>query len=112
VLQVVGDRRIASDHAIDWTQHRGWSLEFPTAGERVVTRPILRNERLIVTTFIPTGELCHASGTGWLMEFDAITGSRLPFPPFDRNGDGHVDAADLIDATLSGEAQRVAKRSR
>ena len=96
VLTVVDDTRVTSDQAIDWSTHKGWYIDLPTAGERTVARPVLRNDRLIFTTFIPDTRLCGMGGTGWFMELDALTGSRLSFPPFDRDGDLDFDTDDLV----------------
>lgn len=70
------------------SSQNGWYLDLPTAGERQVSRPILRTGRIIFTTVIPNSDACYAGGTSWLMELDALTGSRLGFSPFDLNNDG------------------------
>ena len=44
-----------------------------------------------------------SGGSGWIMEVDADTGSRLPESPFDVNGDGVIDNADIL-ALASGDA--------
>ncbi len=89
--------RVTSNHATDWTQHAGWYMDLETPGERSVSRSVLRNDRIIFTTFIPDAQVCGTSGTGWLMELNAFSGSRLDFPPFDLNGDHKFDDQDLVD---------------
>jgi type IV pilus assembly protein PilY1 len=81
----------------------GWYLDLPDLGERQVSRPILRSGRIIFTTVIPNSDACHAGGDSWLMELDAITGSRLAFTPFDLNDDGLFDAGDYVTVTIDGE---------
>lgn len=73
----------------------GWYLDLPTTGERQVSNPILRAGRLIFTTVIPSGDQCSAGGTSWLMELDALTGSRLEESPFDLNRDRSFDINDF-----------------
>ncbi len=75
---------------------RGWFIDLPTAGERQVSRPVLRGGRIIFTTLIPSTATCSYGGTSWLMELDAITGSRLEETPFDLNGDGKFNSDDWV----------------
>jgi len=73
----------------------GWYLDLPTSGERQVSSPILRGGRLIFTTVIPSGDACSAGGESWLMEIDALSGSRLTESPFDLNRDRSFDIKDF-----------------
>lgn len=85
----------------------GWYMDFiqPASsnlplnsdlGERVVSAPILRDGRIIFTTVIPSTDACTFGGTGWLMELGSTSGQRLTSPPWDINGDGKLDANDLV----------------
>ncbi len=74
----------------------GWYLDLPTTGERQVSSPILRGGRLIFTTVIPSGDECSAGGESWLMEIDALSGSRLAESPFDLNRDRSFDIKDFV----------------
>lgn len=57
----------------DWTFHQGWRLDFSdTAGERVTTKAILLQDRLIFPTLIPSGAACEYGGKSWLMEVCAV----------------------------------------
>jgi len=81
---------------------RGWYLDLvsPVApsleGERIVTGSLLRDDRIIFTTLIPSSDPCAYGGSGWLMELDAKSGSRLNYPPFDLNKDKKFTDADMI----------------
>ncbi|MGD9983124.1 MAG: pilus assembly protein [Porticoccaceae bacterium] len=86
---------------------KGWFLDLPTVGERQVSRPIVRDQRVIFTTVIPNDSACLIGGTSWLMEMDSVTGSRLPFSPFDLNDDNQFTAADYVEVTVAGEVIRV-----
>lgn len=111
--------RVTSDNPINWhtgsglpsgspAKHLGWYLDLYNTqsnntinyGERQVTNPVLRNNRIIFTTLIPASpaNACEPDGTGWLMELDAASGRRLSFPAFDINNDRKFDTQnDYID---------------
>lgn len=65
-------------------------------GERVVSAPLLRENRLVFTTLIPSGDPCEFGGTGWLMEISALDGKRLSISPFDLNNDGLFNTLDYV----------------
>lgn len=93
------DVRKVSSHALS-AEHKGWYLDllWPDSysggyrGERVVSEPVLHAGRVIFTTLIPSADPCSFGGNGWLMELQAFTGGALPYPAFDLNGDGVLDA--------------------
>ena len=107
------DFRLISENQIRWIDdedadldaHRGWYIDLVNTeggntannGERVIYTPILRNDRVIFTTLIPSLDQCSAGGSGWLMEVSAINGGRLADAPFDLNGDGLFNDEDLVD---------------
>ena len=93
--------RVTSNNLVDWTTRKGWYLDLLSPvlgarGERVISPPILRYGRVIFTTLIPTIDPCKYGGNSWLIELDALTGSRLKKSPFDLNGDDRFDHADEI----------------
>ena len=101
------DLRVTTDDPINWDTpafHKGWYMDLYNTeggntnhfGERQVTDSILRNNRIIFTTLIPSADPCDFGGTGWLMEIDAKDGSRLEFSPFDLNADGEFDGKDHV----------------
>ena len=65
-------------------------------GERVVSLPLLRNGRVIFPTLIPSQNPCEFGGNSWLMELEAVGGSRLEQPPLDITEDGDIDNDDLV----------------
>lgn len=107
-----GSYRITEKNTIDWTTKKGWFVDLvpPSGtgeGERQVTDPLLRNNRIIFTTVIPNNDPCVPGGPSWLMELDARTGSRLTYSPFDVNADGKFSTADFLPVTendVSGSA--------
>lgn len=61
--------------AVDWTAYTGWylDLKYNTAkGERVIVKPVLVYDRLIINTFIPSPNQCDYGGSGWLMELTGV----------------------------------------
>jgi type IV pilus assembly protein PilY1 len=78
------------------TQYNGWYVNLPTPGERQVTDSILRSQRIIFTTLIPSTVPCSFGGDSWIMQFDAICGNRLEDSPFDMDGDMQITDADKV----------------
>ncbi|MEX2049861.1 MAG: PilC/PilY family type IV pilus protein, partial [Steroidobacteraceae bacterium] len=97
--------RVTTDNAVT---NRGWYLDLLAPpnppgtfeGEMQVSDSILRGGRIIFTTVIPDPDPCIAGGTSWLMELDALTGSRLEASPFDLNRDIEFDGDDFVEVTL------------
>ncbi|MDR2165270.1 MAG: hypothetical protein LBO79_06545 [Zoogloeaceae bacterium] len=58
----------------------------PGAGERVIARPIVWNDRLIINTIQPGDDECSPRNTGWLYEVNRFSGARLDFSVFDLDG--------------------------
>jgi type IV pilus assembly protein PilY1 len=108
VLSESAGQRITSNNEVDWDTHRGWYLDLPTAGERQVSDPVLRNDRIIFTTLIPNTQICGFGGSSWLMELDARTGSRLGTSPFDLNDDDTFDDNDKVTVIIDGSEESVA----
>ena len=75
---------------------KGWLVDLPIAGERVVYAPQLRAGKVIFVTLIPSTSPCEAGGTSWLIEVDPITGKPLTDPVFDTNADGMINTLDVI----------------
>ncbi len=96
VTGVSGDYRLTSSNIIDWNFHKGWYIDLPASGERQVNDSQLRNGKIIFTTLIPDTAACSYGGSGWLMELDALSGGHPAAPVLDVNGDGKINALDVI----------------
>lgn len=96
--------RVTSNFAVDWSFERGWYMDLYNQqgnntnnyGERQVSNAIIRNGRVIFATLSPADDRCGGEGTGWLMEVNYASGSRLSYSPFDTNGDSTFNADDFI----------------
>ncbi|WP_286839629.1 PilC/PilY family type IV pilus protein [Spongiibacter sp.] len=93
--------RLVTNKAADDAPDYGWRLPLQppndsVEGERAVSRPILRNGRIVFTTLIPTDNICGFGGRSWLMELDAQTGGRYADPVLDTNGDGLINELDVV----------------
>jgi type IV pilus assembly protein PilY1 len=98
---VTGDNVIARTAYL--TGKKGWYLNLPGSGERVVADARFRGGRLIFTSIIPDASApCAFGGTGWLLEFDAITGNRLDTATFDTDDNFDLNAADYVTFPQSG----------
>lgn len=68
---------------------RGWRLDLPLAGERVVTSPVTAFGTTVVSTaVIDNTDACNIVSDGVLMGVDVFTGGNPLTPIFDLNSDG------------------------
>jgi len=101
------DLRVTSNLTVDYITKKGWYMDLLSPvngaeGERVVSASLLRNNRIIFVTLIPNSDFCNAGGSSWLMEMDAISGSRLTSPAFDISGDSKFTVADNLAFDVDG----------
>jgi type IV pilus assembly protein PilY1 len=101
---VAHDLRVVSENQVDYATKKGWQLDLISpnlggvgVGERVISRALLRDGRIIFTSMIPSPDPCEPGGDGWLMELDAVSGARITEAVFDLNGDGYFDEDDWIE---------------
>lgn len=60
---------------VSWATKDGWFLDlfYVTAkGERVLSKPLLMFDRLILTTFTPSSNQCDFGGSSWVMELTGV----------------------------------------
>lgn len=76
-------------------------------GERVVSQAVVRSDRVIFPTLIPSEDPCEAGGQSWLMEVNLYSGGQLDYEVFDINNDGKIDGNDRIpgDGDEDGDGQ-------
>ncbi len=98
------------------SSHSGWYLDLVwknsyggpgPVGERVVSRPLVRGDRVIFPTLIPNPDPCSFGGDSWIMELNTFSGGRLAYSVFDLNDDGEFDSDDWIEIVEDGETIRI-----
>lgn len=99
--------RIPSTNTVDWTTMRGWYLDLVPSngvaqGERVVSGALVRDERVIFTSIIPSLDKCASGGESWLMELNYMSGGLPSSASFDLNGDKLIDGNDTAGGSLVG----------
>lgn len=99
--------RYSSNTEIDWTTKKGWKIDFPLPGERVITHPQVRAERLQFVTTIPS---VSASATNWLVEPNYLTGGSPNSTVLDLNDDHSLTSDDNIDANSDGDVTDIGDR--
>lgn len=112
--------RVTTNSSIDFANKDGWFLDLyfdknpadstnDNPGERVVADPLVRNGRVIFPTLIPDISPCTFGGTGYLMEINAQSGSRLEVSPFDLNDDGAINQGDWVMIDTDGDGTKDTK---
>ena len=87
--------RTNSNNAVDWTTKAGWYLDFPVAGERNFTDPILSLGTISFTTNIPAlGDPCSGGGISWLYQLNWKTGGAVLTA--DKTSTGQLIAAEFL----------------
>ena len=107
-----GDAKTAGDGLITRENYlgnkMGWYIDLPASGERVVTDATFRAGRMVLVSMIPdASDPCKPGGSGWLLEFDAITGNRLDTVTFNTNNDAALDALDLLIFSVALENKKL-----
>ena len=103
--------RVTSEYPVDYSTKKGWFIDLTTPvdilqdtdqfrGERVVSAPLLRTGRVIFTTMTPSEHPCDFGGSSWVVELDALTGSRLDDSVFDLNNDLLFNEGDYVEVEI------------
>jgi type IV pilus assembly protein PilY1 len=98
------DLRETSSNTVDWSTQKGWYMDLvvpPTTGagpggERVISRALVRYDRVIFVTVIPATDPCIPGGSSWIMELDLLSGGRTVLSAFDLNADNDFDDTDKL----------------
>lgn len=96
--------RETSANTVNWLTQRGWYMDLTASGERVISQALVRYDRVIFLTTIPTADACVPGGESWLMEVEANSGSRTSVSVFDFNNDNTFNNSDKLTSgnTASG----------
>ena len=96
LLQDANARVVEAGGPYDMLGKRGWYIDLGDARERIVNRPQLIGNSLVINTITPGDNDCNPQGSGWVMSVSPYTGGRLSYLFFDRNNDGVIDSEDAI----------------
>jgi len=77
---------------------KGWYINLPDSGERIVQDAQVVSSFLITASMIPTGDACESDGRGYINALGAFTGTSAGASYFDLDGDGAT-----IDETIGGQ---------
>lgn len=96
---VTCEARTITSPALDWTTDKGWRLNLPGTGERIIAPLQYINGIVFFNTFIPSISPCDFGGTGYLMGVLGMTGGQVTdFALFDTNRDMTFNALDISTA--------------
>lgn len=111
ILSEQNNARVTSANLLS-NNDLGWYLDLvvnnQALGERVISNMVFRSGKIIFTTIISSDDPCTFGGDSWLMELNALTGSRLNYNVFDVNGDGAFNTSDNVTFTQSGQSVNAA----
>ncbi len=108
-LQTTGfgrDVRSFTGNSPDWITKVGWYVDLrdpvQAVGERVISTPIVKEDRVIFVTAVPSSDPCTPGGTSWLMELNFLTGGTFDEAVLDLNNDGLFDDKDNVNNEVIG----------
>lgn len=84
-------RAFSAATAGDMTGMKGFKMDLPESGERIVTAANyykLAEPVLIASSLVPVNDVCEPGGRGYLNAINPFTGARLTKPFFDVTGNG------------------------
>ncbi|MBN8715733.1 MAG: pre-peptidase C-terminal domain-containing protein [Xanthomonadales bacterium] len=90
-ITVAGDYRYFEDKAALPSASKGWYVDLPGKGERIVQDVQIDNDYMVAASMIPEGDACDASGSGFLNAIDAFTGTSGGKSYFDLDMSGSTD---------------------
>ena len=91
-------RDIDPKPVIDWATDKGWRLNLPDSGERIIAPLKLSEGKIKFDTFIPSISPCDFGGTGYNMSVNGPTGDPPDDPEYDTNGDNIFNGLDISTA--------------
>lgn len=103
--------RVTTANPVDYTTKWGWYMDLlpytasgtppsysagTPLGERVRSVPLLKYNRVVFVTLIPSIDPCVPGGQSWLMELNALDGNQTTVSSFDFNNDNKFDSSDKL----------------
>ena len=93
---VNGDKRSFQAKTSLVTGKKGWRVDLPVSGERIVQDMQVVSTFLVSASMIPSGDACGADGRGYINALDAFSGTSAGGSYFD------VPGNDTIDGSVGG----------
>ncbi|MCC6441744.1 MAG: pre-peptidase C-terminal domain-containing protein, partial [Rhodanobacteraceae bacterium] len=90
-ITVSGDYRYFQAKSALASTSKGWYVDLPGKGERIVQDALIDGDYAVMASMIPEGDACDASGTGYINAIDAFTGTSGGKSYFDLGKDGTTD---------------------
>ena len=84
--------RVATQYPPNWKEHKGWRIDLPDTGERLLDHPQLRAGRLEFVSTTPT----QTGANNWLFNLDYLSGGDGGKVLFDLNNNQLLDNADKV----------------
>jgi type IV pilus assembly protein PilY1 len=72
----------STHNTIDWSTKKGWYMDLPNSGERVVYDPTLFRTIIYFTSLQPSSDICTYGGLSWDTFLDGLTGQSLDYAVF------------------------------
>ncbi|WP_261843468.1 pilus assembly protein [Aliamphritea ceti] len=88
--------RTLTNRAVNYSNKKGWYIDLPDVGERIIVNPVRRGKFVYFNTAVPSADACSAGGYGYLMVANIATGGASSLSAFDTNNDGKIDVSDSI----------------
>jgi hypothetical protein len=104
--------RIMSANSVDYRRAKGWVVHLQTRGERVISSPQYRDQRVAFVTTIPARSFCGDAqlSSSWFMEVDGATGGQTSSDVIVAKKDGKARINGVeTKATVAGIASAVIK---
>src|SRR5690606_21082318 len=70
---------------------KGWYIDLPAAGERIIQDAQVVSTYLITASIIPIGSACDPEGRGYINALDAFTGTSAGWSYFDLDNNPGTD---------------------
>jgi type IV pilus assembly protein PilY1 len=71
----VSGKRVGTSNLVDFSNKRGWFVDFIDSGERESLAPQLSGGRVIATTAVPSSTVCAPGGYSWQYTLDFRSGA-------------------------------------
>ncbi len=96
----------------DWADINGWFLDLKpnsgtATGERVLGKPLLLYDKLILATFIPSSNQCDYGGDGWIMELTGVGDKFIGHTVLGDKGNRLLDNAIIGDLIPISSGEKV-----